>query len=112
MLRFAVLLVAVALTIQSVRAFALPALYDDSLSHYLLHATDTAHHHHDDGSTHIDVSEASVEHLSENVLGATAWLLSAGFQIQAIGVGQSTRAADVYPRPDPYPCKIKRPPRA
>lgn len=83
----------------------------EDVAHALMHWSESAHHHHDDGSYDEDGSVDAVRHvLADDALTAPAIGLALDIQF----VPQSAhRPADVTraPLPDPVPDRLRRPPR-
>lgn len=80
--------------------------------HALLHWEGVAHHHSENGSTHLDNSDESVQHmLTDMVLGAGAVLLPAPLASFLPERSPPPRAASESSGPLTYPDGPRRPPR-
>jgi hypothetical protein len=82
------------------------------LEHAALHWQEKAHHHHDDGSYHLDDSKDSTQHvLSDHVTAATALMVTAAPDVPRLG---NTAPGGRHERlvPDPTLDGLLRPPRA
>ena len=83
----------------------------EDLAHALAHWSESAHHHHDDGTFESDDSDDAVRHvLADNTLTAPALCLSAGMVFGTASMPHPVDALAVY-LPDPFPDRLRRPPR-
>lgn len=81
-------------------------------THTLMHWEGVAHHHDEDGTTHQDNSDQSVQHiLVDVVLGAGAVLLPASLASFLPERAPPPRAASEPSGPLTYPDGPRRPPR-
>jgi hypothetical protein len=84
----------------------------EDVAHALLHWSESAHHHHDDGSYHQDHSDDAVRHvLADDALTAPALCLAPFMNFSAASVPQPAEALAGY-LPDPDPDRLRRPPRS
>jgi hypothetical protein len=113
MRRAAVMFILLTLLWQSAMSFQVGAgrqLLGD-LQHAALHWIDEGHHHHDDGSYHVDESDESIAHLLSDHAGATAALLP--HADTSIPAAEAGGVVSIEPRAGPPPCLAGplRPPR-
>jgi hypothetical protein len=108
----AVLLV-VALFLQPLAvAWATPGTADiHDAVHTLLHLEDTGHHHHEDGSLHIDSSAESVDHVMADHLHSPTGLLSDNAWYWLIDLPQTRIFLAPAAWPPPVLDGLLRPPR-
>lgn len=82
------------------------------LEHAALHWQQEGHHHHEDGSFHLDDSQASTLHLlSDHLTVSTALLPAMSHQVAPSASGRPGGLHD-GPVPDPFLDGLLRPPRA
>jgi len=82
------------------------------LEHAALHWQEKGHHHHEDGSYHLDDSKDSAQHvLSDHVTATTALLVTASHDVPPLG---SAAPGGLHERlvPDPTLDGLLRPPRS
>jgi len=85
-----------------------PLLAD--LEHAMLHWVDEGHHHHDDGSFHLDTSDESTLHVMTDHVNGSALLHDASHNLQSLG-GSPPRRDVSAAAPPPYLDGLLRPPR-
>lgn len=83
----------------------------EDVAHVLLHWSESAHHHHEDGSYDQDGSDEAVRHvLADDALTAPALCLTPDgtfFPASAPAPGDALAVL----LPDPFPDRLRRPPR-
>jgi hypothetical protein len=114
MRRLTILVVLLAMLWQSValaRVSSTVNLMAD-LEHAALHWQDESHHHHEDGTYHLDSSQESMQHMLSDHGGANAALLplSPKHEISLIGASKA-RGIHAEPAPNPFLDGLLRPPR-
>ena len=83
----------------------------DGATHAFFHWSESAHHHHDDGTYDQDDSDEAVRHvLSDDALTAPALCSAADSDIIAVSPARPGSALSIY-LPDPLPDRLRRPPR-
>jgi hypothetical protein len=110
---FVLLVVLVAMLWQSVAlaraGSTVNALAD--LEHAALHWQEKSHHHHEDGSYHLDDSHESAQHLlTDHVSATVALLVYASHPVLPTG-SVAPGSLHQAPVPDPDPEGLLRPPR-
>jgi|688.fasta_scaffold322149_2 hypothetical protein len=111
--RFTVLLVLFAMVWQAV-AMARPGSTVNvmsDLAHAALHWQEQAHHHHDDGSLHLDDSQASVLHVMLDHVTVTNALLPSGPQEFPPGASERPCGPQGARTSAPFIDGLLRPPR-
>ena len=82
------------------------------LTHAALHWQEVGHHHHDDGSYHLDDSSDSVQHvLCDHVCAANALLVTASHHFPPLGSAVPGGLSKLLV-PDPTLDGLLRPPRS
>lgn len=83
----------------------------EDAGHALLHWTEEAHHHHDDGSVTVDRSEESVEHVQLGAAPGIGLLTDSAWHTHAV-VAEPPR--ELAPPAPPWPVLpgLRKPPRA
>jgi hypothetical protein len=80
-------------------------------AHAALHLAEEGHHHHDDGSFHLDESIESVQHLmADHASAATALLAMDSTGVPHAG-SESPEVLRAHTRPQPFLDGLLRPPR-
>ena len=83
----------------------------EDVAHALMHWADSAHHHHADGSYDQDGSADAVRHvLADDALSAPALCVASAMDFGAGSVPHPGGALAVR-LPDPFPDRLRRPPR-
>lgn len=86
-----------------------PLLVD--AEHAMLHWSDEGHHHHDDGSFHLDTSGESVQHVMFDLTNCNALLRDAPPALHSPGASSPGRDAATA-APPPFLDGLLRPPSA
>jgi hypothetical protein len=82
------------------------------MAHAALHWQDKGHHHHEDGSYHLDESPESVQHVVSDHFSATlALLMTAAHDFPSL-VSAAPGGLNKAAIPDPDPEGLLRPPRS
>jgi len=81
------------------------------LWHASLHWQESAHHHHDDGSFHVDDSSESVQHVVCDNLNTTAALAAGAEPRLSLAASCAPIGLQEQPAPHPYIDGLLRPPR-
>jgi len=82
------------------------------LAHAALHWQGTSHHHHDDGSYHLEDSTEATQHLMTDHLGASLEMAAGPEALVPQGPAASPDGRPAAPCPSPPPGRLLRPPRA
>ncbi len=81
------------------------------VEHAALHWQEQGHHHHDDGSTHVDNSNESLQHLIADHVTASAALMAATGQNFLSVPAEAPSGLHERPAPHPFLDGLLRPPR-
>jgi hypothetical protein len=83
----------------------------EEVAHAVLHWQDSDHHHHDDGSLHVDDSSGTIQHMHADSTNNIPGLLTAGWDtVPAIRSAGPAALAEL-PFPSPLLQGLLRPPR-
>ena len=83
----------------------------DEVAHSVLHWQGESHHHHEDGSFHVDASSESVAHLAADQLTSAPALPVSDCVVSGFAVSKAPLSAVDSPPADPFVAGLLRPPR-
>ena len=106
-----VVVVVVALLWPSASIARLSLQGHEDVAHSILHWQGESHHHHDDGTFHVDESSESTSHLAADQLTATPALPVSYPAVSGFAASESPSASAGAPPTDPFLDGLLRPPR-
>lgn len=87
-------------------------VHGEDIGHAVLHWQDEAHHHHEDGSYHVDDSDEALAHVQlDGALHLTA-LLGPDLSVGGAVVAGAPLSVCTLHLPTPPPQQLRRPPRS